>query len=323
MSVKFGVLLPHYGEHCTRSRLIDGSQRLEELGFDSVWVRDHLLWKPHGMEGSDPTFLDGLGTLACIAGATRRIELGTAVVIPIRWPLKVAQDFATLSFLGGRAVHAGFGMGSNSAELGAAGFDVNDREAIFTETVEICKRVWSQDNVTWEGEHFRFANVSLNPKPAQSLDTWYGGTTRASVRRAVAHCDGWLPGRLPLATLDDRLRLLRELAAEAARPTRWGAIPIVFIAEDRKQAFDRVDVPALAGSSEGSARWLKPPSGEFRTPADLEGLLVAGDPGDVVQEIRKFEARGIDQFVFDLRLDFDRYEEKVELIARYVLPSFQ
>jgi alkanesulfonate monooxygenase SsuD/methylene tetrahydromethanopterin reductase-like flavin-dependent oxidoreductase (luciferase family) len=323
LSVKFGVLLPHYGEHCTSSRLIDGSQRLEELGFDSVWVRDHLLWKPHGMEGSDPTFLDGLGTLACVAGATRRIELGTAVVIPIRWPLKVAQDFATLSFLGGRPVHAGFGMGSNSAELGAAGFDVKDREGIFTETIGICKQVWSQDNVTWEGELFRFANVSLSPKPSASLDTWYGGTTRASVRRAVAHCDGWLPGRLPLATLDDRLGLLRELAAETGRPVRWGAIPIVCVDEDRKRALDRVDVPALAGSSEGSARWIKPRSGEFRTPEDLEGLLVAGDPADVVQGIRKFEARGIDQFVFDLRLDFDRYEDKLELIAQHVLPSFR
>jgi alkanesulfonate monooxygenase SsuD/methylene tetrahydromethanopterin reductase-like flavin-dependent oxidoreductase (luciferase family) len=275
------------------------------------------------MEGSNPTFLDAFGTLACVAGATRRIELGTAVVIPVRWPLKVAQDFATLSFLGGRPVHAGFGMGSNAAELGAAGFDVKDRAAIFTETVEICRAVWSQDNVSWDGELFHFANVSLSPKPAHPLDTWYGGTTRASVRRAVAHCDGWLPGRLPMATLDDRLALLRELAAETARPMRWGAIPIVFVDEDRKRAFDRVDVPALAGSSEGSARWIKPPSGEFRTPEDLEGLLVAGDPGDVVREVRKFAARGIDQFVFDLRLDFDRYEEKVELIARDVLPSFR
>jgi alkanesulfonate monooxygenase SsuD/methylene tetrahydromethanopterin reductase-like flavin-dependent oxidoreductase (luciferase family) len=321
--VKFGVLLPHYGEFCTRSRLIDGSQRLEELGFDAVWARDHLLWTPHGMEGSNRTFLDAFGTLASVAGATKRIELGTAVVIPIRWPLKVAQDFASLSFIGGRAVHAGFGMGSNSTELAAAGFDVKNRAAIFAETVEICKKVWSEDDVTWDGTLFGFEHVSLCPKPAIPVDTWYGGTTRASVRRAVAHCDGWLPGRLPLATLDDRLALLGELAAERGRRMVWGAIPIVCIDQDRERAFERVDVPALAGSSEGSANWIKPPSGEFRTPADLEGLLVAGDPADVIHEIRKFEARGIDQFVFDLRLDFDSYEDKVELIATEVLPSFR
>ena len=321
--MKFGVLLPHYGEFCTRSRLTDGSRRLEELGFDAVWVRDHLLWTPHGMEGTNRTFLDAFGTLACVAGATERIELGTAVLIPIRWPLKVAQDFATLSFLGGRAVHAGFGMGSNPAELAAAGFDVKDRAAIFAETVEICRKVWSQDDVSWDGEQFSFANVTLSPKPADPIDTWYGGTTRASVRRAAAHCDGWLPGRLPMATLDNRLGLLADLAAERGRPLRWGAIPIVCVDADRERAFDRVDVAALAGSSEGSANWIKPPSGEFRTPEDLEGLLVAGDPDDVVREIRKFEERGIDQFVFDLRLHFDSYEDKVELIAREVLPSFR
>lgn len=319
----FGVLLPHYGEYCDRHRLVEGSKRLEELGFGAVWVRDHLLWTPHGMEGTNRTFLDAFGTLACVAGATERIALGTAVVIPIRWPLKVAQDFATLSFLGDRQVHAGFGMGSNRAELAAAGFDVDEREAIFSETVEICKQVWTEDGVSFSGEVFQFSDVSLSPKPVVPITTWYGGTTRASVRRAASHCDGWLPGRLPMATLDDRLGLLAKLGTERGRPLRWGAIPIVCIDEVREQAFERVNVPALATSSEGSANWIRPPSGEFKTPEDLEGLLVAGDPDDVVREIRKFEERGIDQFVFDLRLQFDCYEDKIELIARDVLPSFR
>jgi hypothetical protein len=110
--------------------------------------------------------------------------------------------------------------------------------------------VWSEDDVTWNGSLFSFEHVSLSPKPAIRLDTWYGGTTRASVRRAVAHCDGWLPGRLPLATLDDRLALLAELAVESGHRMLWGAIPIVCIDQDRKCAFKRIDVPALAGSSE-------------------------------------------------------------------------
>lgn len=320
--MNFGVLLPHYGEYCDRRRLIDGTKRLEELGFGAVWVRDHLLWTPHGMEGSDRTFLDAFGTLACVAGATERIALGTAVVIPIRWPLKVAQDFATLSFLSDRQVHAGFGMGSNRAELAAAGFDVDKRASIFSETVEICKQVWTEDDVSFSGEVFQFSDVSLRPKPVRPIATWYGGTTRASVRRAAAHCDGWLPGRLPMATLDDRLALLKDLAVERGRPLQWGAIPIVCVDEERDRAFERVNVPALATSSEGSANWIRPSSGEFKTPEDLEGLLVAGDPDDVVREIRKFEARGIDQFVFDLRLQFDSYEDKVELIGREVLPRF-
>lgn len=321
--MRFGMLLPHFGTEFSPERIIEGSQRLEEWGFDSVWVRDHLLWKPHGMEGDDRTFVEAFITLAAVAGATKRIGLGTAVLIPIRWPLKVAHDFASLSRLSGRPVEAGFGLGSNPDELGAAGFSRDDRKTIFAETVDICRRVWSEDDVTWRGRHFAFDDVTIEPKPIAPLTVWYGGTTRGSVRRAAANCDGWLPGRLPMATLDDRLALLRQLSEEQGRELKAGVIPLVSIDEDRERARAGIDIGAVAGSSEGSKTWIKPASGEFRTIDDLEGLLVSGTPDDCVEEIRKFEQRGVDTFIFDLRLQFDRYEEKAELIAREVLPKLR
>jgi probable F420-dependent oxidoreductase len=321
--MKFGMLVPHFGAEFTPERVIAGSRKLEEWGYDSVWVRDHLLWKPHGMEGTNRTFVDAFVTLAAIAGATTRIGLGTAVVIPIRWPLKVAQNFASLSALARRPVEAGFGMGSNHAELAAAGFDREHREAIYRETVEICRRVWTEDDVTYEGEHFVFEDVTIEPKPVAPPTVWYGGTTRGSVRRTATHCDGWLPGRLPMATLDNRLALLRELSEQQGRELKAGVIPVISIDEDPDVARASVDVQALAGSSEGSKTWIKPPSGEFRTIEDLEGLLVCGTPDECVEEIRKFEERGVDTFIFDLRLQFDRYEEKAELIAREVLPRLR
>ncbi len=316
------MLLPHYGEHCSPQRLVEGSQRLEALGFDSAWVRDHLLWKPHEMEGDNRTFVEAFITLAAIAGATRRIELGTAVAIPIRWPLKLAQEFASLSYMAGRPVHAGFGMGSNSAELGAAGFTVEEREQIFAETVQICKAVWARDDVSWQGKRFHFENVTIQPKPAVPVPTWYGGTTRASVRRAVEHCDGWLPGRLPMTTLDDRLQYLRRLNQERGTNVKAGVIPLICIDEDRDKARRDIDVHALATSSAGSHTWIKPPSGEFQTIEDLEGLLVAGNPADCIREIQKFVDRGVDHFIFDLRLQYAEYEKTIDLIASQVLPHF-
>lgn len=319
--MKFGVLLPHYGQFCSPDRIIAGSRRLEELGFDSVWVRDHLIWKPHGMEGTDRTFLDSFITLAAVAGATTRIELGTAVVIPIRWPLKVAQNYASLSYLSGRRVHAGFGLGSNQAELAAAGFNVADREAIFTETVKICRQAWSEGTVNFHSERFHVDDVTLIPRPPHEIVTWYGGTTRGSVRRAVANCEGWLPGRLPMATFDDRLRLLRGLEDETRRPMKVGAIPLVYVGEPRDELRASIDVPALAHSSEGSARWIKPTSGDFETVEDLEGLLIAGSPEQCLEEIAKFAKRKVDELIFDLRLQFDKYEEKIELLGSAVLPE--
>lgn len=319
--MKFGVLLPHYGQFCVPDRIIAGSRRLEELGFDSVWVRDHLIWKPHGMEGTNQTFLDPFITLAAVAGATTRIELGTAVIIPIRWPLKVAQNYSSLSYLGGRRVHAGFGLGSNQAELAAAGFNVADREAIFTETVQICRQAWSAGTVNWHSDLFQIDDVALEPRPAAEIVTWYGGTTRGSVRRAAANCEGWLPGRLPMATFDDRLSLLRRLETEAGWRMKVGTIPLVYIGEPRDKVCASIDVTALARSSEGSARWIRPASGDFETIEDLEGLLIAGSPEQCLEEIAKFAKRGVDELIFDLRLQFDRYEEKVELLGSEVLPE--
>ncbi len=89
--MKFGLLLPHFGEHASKDNLLRGSQRAEELGFDSVWVRDHLVFEPHGeMEKPNRSFYDALTTLTAIGAVTERIELGTGSLIPFRHPLVTA-----------------------------------------------------------------------------------------------------------------------------------------------------------------------------------------------------------------------------------------
>ena len=275
------------------------------------------------MEGTDQTFLDAFITLAAMAGATKSIELGTAVLIPIRWPLKVAQNFASLSFLSGRKIHAGFGIGSNGQELAAAGFDVKNREAIFIETLEICHQVWETGTVNWHGEQFTIEDVTLAPKPTSEIVTWYGGSTRAAVRRSVQYCEGWIPGRLPFPSFDNRIKYLRELDEAAGKKTKIGAIPVLFLDESREAARSKLDVTALAHSSEGSDRWLKPASGEFERIEDLEGLLIAGSIDECAEEIAKFAARGVDEFVFDLRLQFDRYEEILDRVGTELLPKLR
>lgn len=317
--MKIGILVPHYGEHASRDRILEGSQLVEDQGFDSVWVRDHLIWKPHGMEGTDRTFVDAFVTLAAIAGATRNLELGTAVIIPIRWPLKVAQNVASLSYVSGRRVHVGFGLGSNKQELLAAGFDVEDREQIFVETVSICKQAWSSGHVDWHGDRFDVEDVEIAPTPTDDVVTWYGGTTQASVRRALRHCEGWLPGRLPFATLDRRLDYLRRQSDEEGKQIKVGTIPLVFLADSRREAASSIDIDALAHSSEGSQHWVKPASGDFRTIDDLDGLLMAGSPDDLVAAIGEFARRGVDELVLDCRLQFQRYEEIIGVLGATVL----
>lgn len=318
--MKFGVLLPHFGKEASPSRLIDGSRMCEELGFESVWVRDHLLWHPHGMEKAGLKFVEPFVTLAAIAAVTKKVLLGTAVLIPVRWPLKLSQNLASLSYLAGGRVIAGIGLGSTPAELSAAGLNGEQRVDIVRETVEICRQIWKENNASYKGKVFSFEDATIEPKPAAPIPFFYGGSTRASIRRVAEYCDGWIAGRVPMATFDDRLKYLRTLTD---REIALANIPIVCIEKDRAKALAKVNVEELAGSSEGSKHWVKPPSGRFATIEDLEGLLIAGNPDDCAREIEKFRQRGIEHLVLDLRLQYDRYEEILQLISAELLPRYR
>lgn len=318
--MQFGVLIPHFGKEASPKRIIEGAQLCEELGFDSVWVRDHLIWQPHGMERASLRFVEPFIVLAAIAAVTKRITLGTAVLVPVRWPLKLAQDLASLSYMAGGRVIAGLGLGFNPAELATVGMRIEDRADIMRETADILRVIWQENNASYKGKVFSFENVTIEPKPAEPIPVFGGGSTRAAIRRVAEYCDGWIPGRVPLRTFDDRVAYLRRITE---RKIILGNIPITRIEKDRHKAIGSINIEALAESSEGSAQWIKPPSGKFQTLEDLEGLLIVGNPDDCAREIGKFHQRGIEQLVFDLRLQYDRFEESLRLISEELLPRFR
>ena len=118
--MKFGLLLPHFGEHASRRNVIDGARLAEQVGFDSVWVRDHLVFEPHGeMEKPDRTFYDALTTLTAIGAVTERLELGTGSLIPFRHPLVTALMAGTITQLVGPRLILGFGAGTFDHEFDA------------------------------------------------------------------------------------------------------------------------------------------------------------------------------------------------------------
>ena len=190
----YGVLVPHFGEEATPARILNTGRLAEQAGMDAVWVRDHLLWEPHGMEGDNRTFVEPLTTLAMIGARTNSIYLGTAVLIPIRWPLKLAQDLASLSYMSGGRVIAGMGLGSGQGELAAAGFRRSDRKKIFVETTEILRRVWADNGVEFHGQVFDVTEASIEPKPAAYLPLWYGGFPVESRWRRWPHAWSCWPG---------------------------------------------------------------------------------------------------------------------------------
>lgn len=325
--MRYGLLLPHFGEHADRDKLLRGSQRAEELGFDSVWVRDHLVFEPHGeMEKPNRTFYDALTTLTAIGAVTERIQLGTGSLIPFRHPLVTALMAGTMShLLGEDRLILGFGAGTFDHEFEAIGWGDRDRVELVRSNAEILKRVFTENDVTYKDDNFSFEDVSIEPKPLGGrIPFWYCGATPRSARLAVEFCDGWMPGRIAMATLKKRVEVIDELSAAAGRtrPT-IAVIPPTSIERTREEALEHVNIPGLLAWANKSKWAVKPPSGQFETVEDLEGQLIAGDVDAAVEECRKFEAAGVEHLVFDFRFKFDKWFDQIELLGNEVLPRLK
>ena len=320
--MRIGLMVPHFGEHCSRERIVQSAVEAEAAGFRSFWVRDHLLWEPHGSENQNRTFIEPFVTLSAIAAVTQHSAVGTSVVIPVRWPLKLAQNFAALSFINNGRVIAGIGIGRNPVEFSAAGLNAEQREAIFRDTAKILPLAWNSDDASFVGEIFSFEHVQILPKPVEPIPLVYGGKSPAAVRRAVDHTDGWNPGGLPLKSLQSRLDYMKRYAGEERAASIYKIIqPQVSIDKDRRKAEERVPFQEMLRASEGSRFYEAPTERGFQTIADLAGLVACGTPDEIVEQLATIASFGVDEVILDLRLQFDRFEEAVELLGADVLPQ--
>jgi alkanesulfonate monooxygenase SsuD/methylene tetrahydromethanopterin reductase-like flavin-dependent oxidoreductase (luciferase family) len=324
--MKFGLLLPHFGEHASKENLLEGSKLAEDVGFDSVWVRDHLVFEPHGeMEKPNRTFYDALTTLTAIGAVTERIELGTGSLIPFRHPLVTAAMAGTITQLVGPRLILGFGAGTFDHEFEAIGWGDRDRVELVRSNAEILKRVFTENDVAYSDANFTFNDVSIEPKPVGGrVPFWYCGATPRSARLAVEFCDGWMPGRISLGTMAKRIASMRELSAEqgSAMPT-IAVIPPTSIEETREEALKHVNIPGLLAWANKAKFAVRPPSGTFETVEDLEGQLIVGSPQEAVAEIKKFQDLGTEHLVFDFRFKFDRFFDQIKLLGQEVLPHLR
>jgi probable F420-dependent oxidoreductase len=323
-SPKFGVLLPHFGRHASRENLVDTSVELEGAGFDSVWVRDHVVFRPHGHEGQDATFWEPTLVLAAVAAVTERLVMGTGALIPYRHPLHTALLFGTLDRLAGPdRLILGLGLGSFDHEFDAVGMGGWDRREVVREQVEILRGIWRGEGLTHEGPYYSFSDAQVSPQPASEIPIWYSGTSPASVRRAVEYCQGWIPGRMPRRDFRKRMDRMRDLAAEAGKPVPdAGAIPYVVPGRTVEEARRGLNIESLI--AETASRYPPGESGTWESIEDLDGALIAGPPDTIVEEVSRHLESGVSHFVFDVRLRFDDWREVcLDLIAREILPKLR
>ena len=223
---RFGVFLPSYiweGDGPERARGIKSfARQVEELGFGSLFVTDHLL---AARRFSSVNGLEPLMSLAVAAGATERVRLGTSILImPLRNPVILAKELATLQFLSDNRVILGAGVGWNDAEYEAVGVHKSERGRRTDEMLDIMMPLLEGETVSYHGKYYSVDDVFIEPRTAQRPLLWIGGGSQLadpkspdvpkfveSVKARTVKADGWIPR--PTCPPPDIARDWQELQA--------------------------------------------------------------------------------------------------------------
>jgi probable F420-dependent oxidoreductase len=251
----------------------------EDSGVDSVWVTDRLI--------SSSPMLEPLSAFGVIAGRTERLKFGmNAIVLPLRDPLVVAKECATLDFLSNGRLLTAFGVGSELApEYRGTNRAFKGRGRQADEMLQIMSRLWAGERLTFAGEFYQYTDVVISPLPEQQpLPLWIGGSSDAAVRRTALYGTGWLGGIQSPAMVKPVVARIRAAAAEAGRP----------IDDDHYGAgfpfrFGSMDEPVVQRQAAGLAR-----VGEGLDPASY---MAVGDAGAISARIEEYIAAGVSKFV--------------------------
>jgi len=252
----------------------------EELGYDSLWVGEHVVVPdprvpPSPMEPDDP-ILDGLVSLAFLAGHTERIRLATGIVIlPQRNPVVLAKQLASIDVVSGGRLTFGMGVGYLEPEMKAIGIPMERRGTRAMEYLAAMRALWEQEQPAFEGEFVRFSGVNAHPRPLQRpLPVVMGGYSPAVHRRAARHADGWYGFFLDRERVAEQLAGLRQALADAGREESGFEITV--------SPRGRIDADAVAAYGRmGVNRLVLIPPDAFRRSPDAP-------PESSIEEVEAF-----------------------------------
>jgi probable F420-dependent oxidoreductase len=291
-SIECGVVLTAQ----ERRQVIDTSARIEALGFDSIWVGDHVsFYVP---------ILESLTLLSFVAAATERVRLGTSVyLVPLRHPTTTAKVVATLDHLSEGRVDFGIGVGGEfPPEFEACGVPVGERGSRANEAIEILRGLWAGGKFGYDARHFAFAPVEISPGPHRpgGPPILVGGRKAPAFRRAGRLGDGYISHMCSPEMYAENMATIRRHATEAGRrevPFRTDAF--LFTIFD-----DNYDVAHKRAAELLQMIYNRP----FEDAAHKYCLL--GRPEDCLEQMRAFARSGARRFVLSPLMDMDTFLER-------------
>ena len=194
--MRFGFVLPNLISPVSHAEGIKTSARLaEDVGFDSMWTTDHVLMPVEFPQYGMGT--EAIATLAYLAGITQRIELGISVlVLPMRNPVIVAKELASLAHLAGRPLTIGVGVGWSVDEYGFLNANFKKLGKLVDEYISILRTLWTQEHPAHDGT-YHFSSVAFSPRLETPPGIWIGGESDAAIHRAATIGDGYHPNWRP------------------------------------------------------------------------------------------------------------------------------
>ena len=308
---------------------IQECERAEAAGFDSIFLGEH-----HNSPVLYPAPLVGL---AAIASRTRRIRLGTGVLLlPLYHPVAVAEEGAMVDLISGGRLILGVGAGYAPEEFAAFGLSVKERGGRLDEAASLLHRLWTEEHVTHQGRHFTVTDVTVGPRPVQQPrpPIWFAGWAEPAIRRAARLGDAWLGGPSAsapeLQTCVGLYRQARQELGYAADDGEIAALRYVFVAESLERAQAVAGAAFINFFESTYFRWphpiVKRPPGELTIERLAEDRIILGDPATCVEHLRRLQDEvGLRHVIARISVPgIPEHEARAsqELFAREVMPAF-
>ncbi|MEO8627848.1 MAG: LLM class F420-dependent oxidoreductase [Betaproteobacteria bacterium] len=294
--MKFGIWIPNCRDLASPQLIRHTATRAEQLGYDSVFVSDHVVVPNAYVDRFGAGIYDPLITLAVLAGATSSVLLGTTVlIVPYRNPVLTAKMVASLDALSGGRVVLGIGAGWVPEESAMLGVPFAERGAMTDEYLAAMRELWTSPAPSFAGKYTQFSELHFEPKPIQKPHPpiWVGGHSPAALRRAAAIGAAWHPINRPVEEI------------------RAGRAEIVRLCEARGRAVPpsvtmRIDTCVLQAGRPA--------------PAPIHGgSMLAGQPSELVEQIDALAAAGVEHLVLEfLASDGGELDEQMVLFAERV-----
>lgn len=311
LSNTFGIAMRNftaYPQLPDAKELVEYGVRMEELGFDSLWVWDHILL------GVDPHFpiIDALSLLTAVGARTKKIKLGTGIlVLPLRNPVLLAKQLSSMDLLTDGRLLLGMASGWYKREFDSVGVPFEKRGKIMDESLSVMNRLWTEPMVAWDSPPYNMKAGVMYPKPKRRVPILIGGYVDRVLKRAAVAADGWLTYFYTPESFTKSWKKVCDFAAETGK--------------DPATLMNANQLPIMVGNSRAAVEgpmneWLSKEWDYASWSESTKESAIMGTVDECVAQLKAHLSVGVQKLIF---VPYQYRPDQVEVIAKEIIPRLK